>query len=1031
MSKRLSYADAAKLIGGESPVLAALNRVTGGLLLTATAGGSELAISLFDAKGELARLSADLVTGLAARLRGLSRYDRTDRLAAAQRVLVLTAYFDAVRQAEPPFDPARLRLNSQAEVAVATGEAWAGGRLGTLAGILLDTDIPSHAPRDRQDTMARSLRLYYRSLGDDLIAYLAAQPMWAAAPEPARERFAQTLREQVPDAALHRYDELFTRLATDFPEVAYWAARLDHEATRSEVRRLGMGLAGLSHVLDGIAAGRAPDERRQALTRRYRRQLERPIVATGDVPEGLVIPSLETAYVNPRYRVAPVIRADRLDEERWWHEHDVRDDLQDFLIGHLTSLHAVEAPLIVLGQPGSGKSLLTKILSARLPATDFMAVRVVLREVPADADLQSQIEYAIRDATGEQLSWPSLVRAAGDALPVVILDGFDELLQATNIGQSDYLEQVVRFQEREADQGRPVAVIVTSRTAVADRARIPPAGAVAVRLEPFDERQVSRWLEIWNAANAAFFAGRGSSPLPAAAVLRQPDLASQPLLLLMLALYDAGDDALRMEGSELGSAELYERILVRFAEREIGKSAPGLQGDALRSAVEQELLRLSVAAFAMFNRGRQWATEEELTRDLTALLGAPPPVPATSFAAPSTPGQTVVGRFFFVHQAQAVRAGATLTTCEFLHATFGEFLVARLIARELAALSAVNEVTTARGRASADDAFLRSLLSFAPLTSRGQVVDFLAALTRHDDALRRLLLGFFASCLDLGREQASGGYEPMPLTGPNRYAAYSANLLLLVTLAAPSVTAHELFPRHRYPVAVWRRYTMLWRSQFSGEEWRELAARVQVRRVWREDERDVVISLGAWDPPPLDVYWTHHLEPGHPAREDAGWRIMSTSDLRRESYFACDAGQDLVWHAIEPFHTVLTADRAGADLGEVVTQFGVPDGEHAMSTVHAMLRLWLVSSRRTATSEELMEAYETCLFVIDEGRSADPDLTYRCLTVALRQLAADRDRLVGDHRAWLSGSFARMLPEDFRRTHPALAHWAQEAFGEP
>ena len=39
------------------------------------------------------------------------------------------------------------------------------------------------------------------------------------------------------------------------------------------------------------------------------------------------------------------------------------------------------------------------------------------------------------------------------------LDGFDELLQATGVSQSDYLDRVVRFQQREADQGRPVAVL--------------------------------------------------------------------------------------------------------------------------------------------------------------------------------------------------------------------------------------------------------------------------------------------------------------------------------------------------------------------------------------------------------------------------------------------------------------------------------------------------------------------------------------------------------------------------------------------
>jgi hypothetical protein len=60
-----------------------LDRLLGGLLLGATGGGSEFVLSLFDAKGELARLSGGLVHGLSTRLHGLSRFDRTERLTAA------------------------------------------------------------------------------------------------------------------------------------------------------------------------------------------------------------------------------------------------------------------------------------------------------------------------------------------------------------------------------------------------------------------------------------------------------------------------------------------------------------------------------------------------------------------------------------------------------------------------------------------------------------------------------------------------------------------------------------------------------------------------------------------------------------------------------------------------------------------------------------------------------------------------------------------------------------------------------------
>ncbi len=186
---------------------------------------------------------------------------------------------------------------------------------------------------------------------------------------------------------------------------------------------------------------------------------------------------------------------------------------------------------------------------------------------------------------------------------------------------------------------------------MADRARPVPC-LVALRLEPFSAGHVERWLEVWNGCNAR----PGFRPLPAAAALRQGELASQPLLLLMLALYDADDNLLQREDAELRQAQLYERLLTRFAEREVRKAGTGLPDDRLAREVDRELLRLSVVAFAMFNRRRQWVTEPELDTDLGVLLGVPPPSSAPAgFRAELTAAQLVVGRFFFVHEAQALR----------------------------------------------------------------------------------------------------------------------------------------------------------------------------------------------------------------------------------------------------------------------------------------------------------------------------------------------------------------------------------------
>ena len=77
--------------------MAALDRLTGGLLLAASAAGVGFAVSLFEAKHELARLSDELVRELGQRIRGLDRYSRSDLASGGQAASCWAACW--VRQA--------------------------------------------------------------------------------------------------------------------------------------------------------------------------------------------------------------------------------------------------------------------------------------------------------------------------------------------------------------------------------------------------------------------------------------------------------------------------------------------------------------------------------------------------------------------------------------------------------------------------------------------------------------------------------------------------------------------------------------------------------------------------------------------------------------------------------------------------------------------------------------------------------------------------------------------------------------------
>ena len=354
---------------------------------------------------------------------------------------------------------------------------------------------------------------------------------------------------------------------------------------------------------------------------------------------------------------------------------------------------------------------------------------------------------------------------------------------------------------------------------------------IVLRLEPFQESQISQWLDVWNRVNTAEFAARGLRPLTAQTALEHAELASQPLLLVMLALYDADGNPLQRDAAALNEAELYERLLVGFAEREIHKSSATSPGSP-RAAVERELLCLSVVAFGMFSRSRQWISDAELDADLPALLGSPGRHPEPpGFRAPLTAAQVVAGRFFFVHEAQATRDNARMHTYEFLHETFGEYLIARLVIRELEDLIDAARLAARRTRSeSTDDAFLHALLSFMPLAMRGTIVSFIAeriqALPmprRHQ--LRTILLSTFNSALGPRHDTRYHEYMPLRLPVPARCAAYSVNLAMLTVLATGEVTGRALFPAVYDPVDEWRKLSMLWRSQLPPEGWAGLNRR--------------------------------------------------------------------------------------------------------------------------------------------------------------------------------------------------------------
>ncbi|MEU4271847.1 hypothetical protein [Streptomyces sp. NPDC026092] len=882
----------------------------------------------------------ELFEGYPERVRAAHGTARTALLYAADVVVHVAAFCDAVQGS-----------------GISAGPDWGEGRTDLtteVLGELARVELGSSRVRDPLELRA-----------EIAASYQAVSRLVQAAGD-AVGRSPEALARQ----ALRGYDRLLGALTWPCPELRLTSETVVVPDEVDEPEHDGAGLDRLGRLLTEFADGGTAPARHLA-------RLRAPLASMEG--SGAVIPSLAQGYVDPSFRIAPHPVDRDLASDEWWERQPLRDDLAGFLAAYLLTARATRAPLLVLGHPGSGKSLLTRLLTARLPESEFFCVRVELRHVPADVDVQEQIEAELLRSTGRHTAWPDVVDPESGVVRVVLLDGFDELLQAgghhlDTRRQWNYLRDIERIQEREAEWGRPTVVVVTSRTVVADRAHTPAATTV-LRLEPFDDARIGRWLACWERANAHLSGVREAEALTWDVLRPHRELARQPLLLLMLALYDAAGHPLRgRHGERMGRVELYERLLGEFVRREVVRQQGPLPPPEEETAIEEELLRLGVIATGMFNRRSQSIMARDAERDLSVLLrdpGAPLPF----------------GRFFFVHEAQAVAAEEEIRSYEFLHATFGEYLVARVVCRELR--KTVGGGPRQEG-AKVDDGRLRALLSPVPLTDRAEVLRDAAELLRRGVAGPRAALvaplrELFARVLGGDEDRVDVPYRPLTQSRMERDAVYGANLLLLaVVCAGEEGLEASAFLSTDAPVERWWRCAHLWRSQLGESSWTAFTHALVVRQRFAEATgevapRDLFLSLrGEAEPDPgtgrTPATWLQG------PRAFRGRPGLDVAEVVRRLAFLGDTDTGHVLHAVLPLLERLP--------GAVDTYLADPDAG-VRSMAHVLLTLvWRDDER----PEALAAAYEEVVSAMHHL----PDETMARMTDTLTVLLVrDAARLPG------------------------------------
>jgi hypothetical protein len=815
---------------------------------------------------------------------------RHETMRTAYGLLVFTAFFDALdaRLSRPLrkefllLDTAKSLIAKQASQKCIADTPEAIRELHDAPVSNYAVAFP-HPTETLTEQCQRQARLW-QTMRQGFVEFVQHLSFWEAADEKKKATLLRGL-DKIEEEAAKRFEAQYYELARRFEDFAVWANLQAHQGTKALIGQLSdyvrlharlsaasetsidVGFAELRETvlsLPEIFRVQQATEIADSLNKHYRARIDDPIIEDKDSDDEnaprLSFPKISEAFIPQAFRVVRQIgKSRRLEDESTWADLPRRNDLGGFLLSYLSSPYSTEAPLLILGHPGSGKSLLTTLLSAQLMSKHFTAIRVPLREVNADADIMTQIEEAIRQITGVSVdSWIKLSARFKNSPPLVILDGYDELLQASGQVFASYIKDAQRFQEREAEQGRPLRIIITSRVTLIDKAAV-PHGSTIVRLLEFDQRQRNLWSGIWNRANIAYFRDTGieefSLPSEKERGAEQIlNLAEQPLLLLMLALYDSQDNQLR-NSQGLDRTNLYDSLLRRFIVRERGKEKGFSDAVAKERefALSTEMQRLGVAALGMYNRRKVHILAPELDDDLAFFRLERETAPESRIAL--SQADLLLGSFFFVHKSRAQHSSGAddshqeTAAFEFLHNTFGEFLTADFILRR--AVAQVKALQAAESNEALRSTFDKMLgtadgferdwfasLVYTPLFTRPVVMEMIREWTPHVlneyqlsegsflNSLEQIILNQITRLLNkrempqiMRKETAQEGYRvpfsDHPLLG--HIAIYSINLILLRLISAtgPYVFDESQIESHEDGTRPWDRLLHIWRSWFA------------------------------------------------------------------------------------------------------------------------------------------------------------------------------------------------------------------------